>query len=314
MILLLGCACPRGASGQAWTQGKGAAYLKASFGLVTASEQYTFDGRQADYIDGVERNAFRDRSLYLYGEFGLAEHVTLVLNVPYKRTFIRDQAFRFRTSAWGTATVGARVSLKPLLRWQESPNALAANVVLYVPTGYTRNLNPSAGGGQVNAEVSFGYGRSLFPLPLYAQAQAGYRLRTAWYDFTEAVPCQEGQDINCMADRTPDLGDEWTYSVEVGWTPFEGGILVQALVQGVSSVREPEVGFTATNPVPLRQRYIKTGGGLVVYPFALVRGLRSASVLAPIGLGAQFFHTPDGRNAIRSHDLFLGIEYRLTVF
>ena len=50
MLLLL----PSPARGQAWTLPKGESYVKVSYGHVTAAEQYTFDGRATDYINGLK--------------------------------------------------------------------------------------------------------------------------------------------------------------------------------------------------------------------------------------------------------------------
>lgn len=295
---------------QAWTPAPGHLYAKLSFGSTNASEQFAFDGQEADFITGVTGNAFRDRSLYLYTEWGLSDDLALVVTLPYKRTIIRDQAFRYRTRAFGSAMVGLRASLRRLLGWQDTGHALAANVALTLPTGYTRNLAPSAGAGQVDAQATLAYGRSLYPLPAYAQLSGGYRYRSAVYAFSRAVDCNVGSDLNCTTDQQPDPGEELVYSFEAGLTPLGGGLLLQLLGNGVWSVVEPTEGFTAINPIPTRQRYFKLGGGGAVYPFRLA-GVES---LAPLGLSVQYFETVSGRNTIRSRDLFVGLEYQRTLF
>ena len=84
-------------------------------------------------------------------------------------------------------------------------------------------------------------------------------------------------------------------------------LFFQALTNGVWSVDTPQIGFTAINPIPTVQRYIKTGGGFGIYPFRVTRWYS----LADLGLTVQYFFTPYGRNAIKSTDLFAGIEYRV---
>lgn len=298
------------AYGQAWTQPPGQLYAKVSVGAVTASEQYAFDGETTLFIDGVDDETFRDRSLYLYAELGLTEWATLVAQLPYKRTTIEDAAFRYQTEAVGAVTLGLRTALLPLVGAGEGPNALALNAALAVPTGYTRNFAPSAGAGQVDAEASLAYGRSFYPLPLYAQASAGFRYRTTVYGLSSAVDCQEGRDLNCTRDQEPDYGNEWLYAAEVGWTPLDRAVLIQGLVRGVWSVREPEVGFTAINPLPTRQRYLKVGGGVAVYPFRWF----GVEALETLGLSVQGFATPSGRNTIKSQDWFIGLEIQRTLF
>ena len=291
---------------QAWTQPPGGAYLKAFYGKVDAAEQYAFDGQAVDFISGLPGDTFRDRSLYLYSETGLSKAVTLVLTVPYKRIFVRDQAYRFRTFAFGSVAIGARVSLLEVLGRQPSRNALAANLSANVPMGYKRNYAPSGGPGQVDLQAMVNYGRSFWPFPAYAQGGAGYRHRTSVFAFSGAVECQQGRDINCIGDVRPDFGDEVLFSAEVGGTPFGGALLVQGLVGGSWSVGAPSVGFSALNPIPTHQRFVKMGGGATVYPFEVL----GMPALESIGVGLQYFLTTMGRNTINSRDLFVGIEFR----
>lgn len=309
LFLFLSLLCAAPATAQAWTMPRGDVYAKLTYGHVSAAEQYTFDGRTAPYFMGVDADAFRDRSLYLYTEAGLTDDVTLVLMLPYKRMFVEDGAFRYRTYAFGTASVGARLNLLSLLGGEASGNALALNAAVLLPTGYTRNYTPSAGAGQVDAQAALGYGRSFWPLPAYAQAGVGYRHRTTAYGLSRAVACQEGRDLDCIMDRRPAYGDEFFFSFEAGATPFGGGVLAQVLVNGVRSLETPTVGFSALNPLPTRQRYLKAGGGLTLYPFKLA----GAGRLEPLGLSVLYLVTPDGRNTIRSRDAYLGVEYRVSM-
>ena len=305
--LLLGVVYVQPTSGQAWTRSRGEVYVRATYGRVTAAEQYTFDGRETDFIDGLEGDTFRDRSFYAYSELGLTDDLTFVLTVPYKRTFIEDQAFRYRTFGLGTASLGLRVALP----WLDgASSALAANVGVNLPLGYTRNLTPSVGSGQADAQIQLSYGRSFWPFPGYAQVSAGYRYRSSVYGFSKAVDCQEGQDIDCIQDRKPDFENEFLYSFEAGLTPLGGGLLLQVKANGTTSIREPIIGFTAINPVPTRQRFFKIGVGGAIYPFALAKAER----LTTLGLSAEYYVTPQGRNTIDSRDLFVALEYRRQLF
>jgi hypothetical protein len=282
---------------QAWPQAPGSVYAKLAYGTATASEQYSFDGRVRPYADGVDEDAFFDRSLYAYAEAGLTPDVTLVVAAPLRRVFVRDAAFRYRTYGFGSINLGARVGLKPLLGVLGDADALAVNAALTLPTGYTRNRTPSVGTGQVDAELALAYGRSLHPIPAYAQVSAGYRYRSSFYSFSRAVECQEGVDLDCLRDLKPDYSDELTATAEAGYT-FGGRLLVQAMARGVYSVEKPETAFSVANPLPTRQRALKVGGGAAL---ALPGG---------VGLSAQVFYTPVGRNTVRSLDLFLGLDGR----
>ncbi|MFQ5568167.1 MAG: hypothetical protein ACE5G0_00745 [Rhodothermales bacterium] len=290
----------RDSHAQAWLQPKGHAYVKLSHGRATASEQFRFDGETKAYADNVDGDAFFDRSFYLYGEYGLTDQLTVVVVLPYKSIRVLDAAFEYETEGVGSVMIGLRTSIKHWIGLTDDRHTLAANVMLTLPTGYTRNFTPSVGPGQVDFQTTINYGLSLYPMPGYAQMGLGYRYRSAFYGLSATTACQEGRDVNCFASTEPKYDDELLFSVEIGFN-FDRWALVQFLGQGVWSNKSPdaETSFSVRNPIPTRQRYIKTGAGLTVYP------------LRKLGVSAQVFFTPSGRNTVRSTDYFFGVEYRL---
>ena len=296
LLCALGLVSQNESAAQAWTQEPGTAYVKLSYGASTASDQFSFDGSKKPYADNVSENAFFDRSIFLYSAIGVVEGTTVVVSLPYKRLIIRDAAFRYRTFGIGSAVLGIRHDIGRYLGFLGSANALSLNLNAGFPLGYTRNYTPSTGAGQIDIESSAAFGRSFYPAPVYAQASVGYRHRTSWYGLSSAVECQEGVDIFCVADRKPNFNDELTYSAEVG-ASFANRFLAQLLVNGVWSTRAPVTGFTVTNPLPTRQRYVKVGGGL------------SARTIDKLSVSSQVFLTPSGRNAVQSIDIFLGLDY-----
>lgn len=282
---------------QAWPQGLDQSYVKLSHGRSTAAEQYTFDGSLKPYADNVEGNAFFDRSFYLYMEYGVRENLTVVAMLPYKYLRVVDAAFAYETGGIGSVMAGVRVGLKPVLGWTAPRQALALNLLLTLPTGYTRNYAPAIGAGQADAQATLAWGLSLYPLPGYAQLGAGYRYRSTFYDLSRTVACQPGRDIDCVEDVRPEYAGEGLLSAEIGGS-IGRWVLVQALGQAVLSVQAPDefTSFSANNPIPERQRYVKAGAGLSLYP------------IPQLGLSVQYFVTPYGRNTIRSEDWFIGIE------
>lgn len=300
LLTILTSLSPTFLRAQAWTKGEGEIYTKLAYGSSTASQQFTFDGRTKEYADNVEGNAFFDRSLYLYGEAGITPDFTMVGGLAYKRTIIRDAAFRYRTFALGNLQIGGRYAITKLLGLDGGAEAFAVNGSLSIPTGYSRNRTPSAGGGQLDAELNLSYGHSFYPAPVYLQAAVGYRFRSDIYAFSTAVPCSEGIDKDCFADTKPSFGDEMFGGIEGGVT-IADRVLIQALVNSTWSIAAPETGFTVSNPVPTQQRFIKVGGGV------------AASLWKGFGISTQIFFTPYGRNSINSMDLFFGIDYRMTL-
>lgn len=297
LVLLL----PTQSDGQAWTKEKGKTYIKFSYGSSTASEQYSFDGQTKEYADNVSENAFFDRSLYLYGEVGLTPKLTLVAGIPFKRVIVRDATFRYRTFALGNAVIGARYNLKSLLGVDAGSKAIAANFSLSLPTGYSRNLTPSVGAGQIDAELNASYGHSFHPFPGYAQASLGYRYRSTAYGLSSAIPCQEGVNKDCFADTKPTYEDELFGSLEGGAT-IASRVFLQGIARFNWALTEPTTGFTVSNPIPTKQRYLKLGAGIGV------------ATIKDLNLSAQFFFTPTGRNTVKSTDLFLGIDYTFSAF
>jgi|GEM_PF-1203481 len=305
-LALIGALTPAPAWGQAWPASRGAFYAKVARSDIRASDQFTFDGRRSDFIDGVAGNAFVDQSYHLYTEWGLLDNLTVVLSAPFKQLAVHDLAFRYETAAIGSVSIGLRFGLFPLLGIRPSAIAMAMNLGATVPTGYTRNLTPSAGAGQVDAHALIGIGLSFWPTAAYVQAAGGYRYRSSYYGLSKAVACTAGVDLFCIRDTRPAFGDEWLFQAEAGLTLLSGTFFVQALGQGVWSVETPRIGFTALNPIPTHQRYFKAGAGLTVYPFKLTRAFRFENV----GFGVQAFLTPYGRNTIDSQDFFFGIDFR----
>jgi hypothetical protein len=301
LFLLVVILTPAFLRAQAWTKDSGQVYLKLAYGSSTASEQYSFDGTVKEYADNVEENAFFDRSVYLYGEAGLTSDITAVASLPYKRVVIRDAAFRYRTFAFGDLGLGIRHTLNDALGLRGSANSAALNAGISVPLGYSRNYTPSAGAGQINVELGVSAGRSFHPFPAYLQGGFGYRYRTSLFFTSTAIDCAEGIDRNCFEDTKPTFGDELYGSFETGVTIAER-LFVQGILASTWSVKGPETGFTVTNPVPTRQRFVKIGFG--------------SALMLPAGVttNIQGFYTVAGQNSVRSFDIFLGLDIKFTPF
>lgn len=292
---------------QAWTQEPGRAYFKITQGFANATERYDAAGDVVPYDSNATGTPFRDRSLYLYGEVGLAPSLTLYGMLPYKRLLIRDGGFspevEREASDLGSATLGLRIGLEEAVGLDER-SALAANVGVGIPLGYRRNVAPAVGPGQVDFQALLAYGRSFWPRPAYAQAALGYRHRTAVFDLSRIVACPPSQPDDAPEVCVPMGGAEIAYSdeilakLEAGYT-LRSRLLVQGLLDVVWSVNRPEEVETALGVQPEAfpaQRYVRTGLGATLYLFD------------DTGLSVQFFTAPYARNALRAVEYFVGIE------
>lgn len=293
----------------AWTRPQNELWTMLSFGRVVAGRQFLPDGRETAFIQALpDRNTFVDESFYLQAEYGATSWLTVNASLPYKRIFIERESFFTQTQAPGDLYFGARVGVFELLQLR-LPVVWSVEVGAWIPTGYTRNLTPSVGAGNLDFDVktALGAGFRLAPwLPMYAQLGGGIRARSTVFAFSNATECNITSDVNCIVDSQPNFGDELMYLAELGMTPLKGSVLVFGKVFGNYSILEPEVGFTAANPIPTRKRFLKVGVGGFLYPLRFF-GVKYGE---NVGLGAQYYSTVDGQNFPRTDDLFVGIEYK----
>lgn len=308
IAVLLALLClPAFVRAQAWTLEPGEVYLKITQGFANASERYDADGTVVPYDAETEGTPFRDRSRYLYGEVGLAPSLTFFGTLPYKRLFITDGGFdtpvEREATDLGSAVLGLRVGLEDALGLDDR-SALAVNAGLIVPLGYRRNVAPAVGPGQMDAQFLVAYGRSLWPVPAYAQVGVGYRYRTAVFDLSRIVACPADQpddaETLCLDGGGSEVAysDEWLARLEAGYTLFDR-LRLQGMLDVVWSVDEPQPVVSAVGVQPEafpQQRYVRTGLGATFIAFG------------ETGLSVQAFTAPYARNALRAVEVFVGIE------
>jgi len=296
------------AFGQAWTQSAGAAFVKASVGLASTSERYDHRGQVVPYdprITPEAGNAFVDRSVYLYAEYGAVEGITVVGMLPLKSITVLEPAdaglIERQSTDLGSASLGLRIALQDVIglpkQW-----ALAANLGVSLPLGYRRDVAPAVGPGQVDAEVLVSVGRSLWPLPAYVQAGAGLRFRSGIYGLSRRVACgpspPAGRECSVSSPEI-EYSDELLARLEAGYT-IGGRVLLQGLSDVVWSVRTPhpvEAAGTIIQPEGFpQQRFVRIGGGASVHLFGDTQ------------LTVQGFAAPYARNALRAVEVFIGLQ------
>lgn len=291
---------------QAWTQEAGSAYLKVAQSFASSSSRFDENGTIVPYNENTN-GSYRDRSMYIYGEFGVTDRLTFAASLPYKRLHVTDETFEptfERTSAaWGTAMIFGRYDIGPALGLaSEGPTVLAANVGLGIPMGYTRNYDPAVGPGQLDIQATLNIGRSLWPFPGYVQAGLGYRRRTSSFGFSTTTMCSGGVDAGghaCLEDEQASLefGDEFLFSAEGGATI--GPVLLQGLLDAHWSVAAPAPpeGAVVVRPEGFElQRYVLAGIGATIY--------------GPLdfGLSIQAFTAIHAQNALGGRLVFVGLE------
>ncbi len=273
----------RGALAGAWTRDPGSGYLKLSYGASSSNDQFGFDGLTRPILEGVTDYPFADRSLYFYGEFGLRQGLTLVGEAAIKRIFIHDRIYRSRTVGLGNLGASLRVRLLDSGPWVASAEAGVS-----LPSGYRRNLKPPLGAGQADFSLAGNLGHSFYPVPAYATASAGVRLRSRMF-----LSSTDPEVVSFGNESRPSYSDEFFYSVEGGWSPA-GKLLLRIHLQGLRSLRSSGSAFSLTD-IPTTQRYLKAGGGA------------TWSLSPRLALDADLSGTPTGTNTARSVDISLGV-------
>ena len=142
---------------------------------------------------------YESRAVFIEGFYGVTDWLNIGVQIPYFDQALHDDTRDEAPSDAGFSDI--RVSTK--WRLLQKPVILTTKLVAKMPTGEFRvqdGLIP-VGEGQWDYDFVLQVGRSLWPLPAYANVDVGYRVR------------RENEDIN----RDP--GDEWLFNAEVGYSP-----------------------------------------------------------------------------------------------
>lgn len=291
VLMLVAIASPLHAG--AWLQKRGSYYFKLSGNYIFTTTEFNHLGERLDIFQervAFENASFRDFSVFAYAEYGLLETLTLVGTLPFKymRTAHTELAggglvpidVVTETAGLADLTIEGRV---PLLL---SPLTISAQGGIKIPLGYDStpdNDGAPLGTGETDGILRVLAGKSLWPVPAYITAGAGYR----W--------------------RGGPLQDEWLWQAEVGYTA--GPFLLKVYVDGVrNSVRPiPDItGQPVVTPLP-------GGGGAT--PNVIVGDQDflkiSPSIIYNMGNGlslqGEILHIAAGKNTIAGTIYSLGV-------
>lgn len=274
-----------------WPQEKGKSFIQLTYGTSSSNTVYKFDGETKYPTDNggatVRDFPLADRGLFLYLEYGLTEDLTLVADAAFKRSVITTPIERRETQGLGDIGIAARYRV-----WQSGPHVLSARAGLTLPTGYNRDLTPPLGNGIPTLSLGGEYGISFYPIPAYATAAFGYRIRPSIYAFSGLQ--------NETEEFEPDYADAVYTDLEGGYT-IANRLLLKAGLRFMTTVRSDDNDFDVRHP-PETEQYLKVGGGV---------GL---SVYRGFSLSADIFATPLGKKTANSLDLFIGLAWQGHIF
>ena len=293
---------------QAWTKKQGEVYLKIAYALATASEQFNFEGGKGPFYTEKPGYTFADSSIFFYAEGGITDYLTMIASLPYKRLYNETVDHRKLTVGTGDLWVKLRFSIQEFAKIPII-SALSVNLGASLPMNYTRNRLPTLGRGQVELRATLDYGQSFYPMPAYFQMGVGYNTRLPFYALTQAAPCKQGGDIDCIVDQPDSVegAHEFIFYAEFGVTPI-GWLLMQFRINGTISFANPTATLVPPGEIPpATQRFIQAGTMLVFFPFYKLR----SPWIKKLGFSAQFTGTLWGQNTINAGYMFFGLEYQI---
>ncbi|MGM0555399.1 MAG: hypothetical protein ACQEVA_03375 [Myxococcota bacterium] len=266
------------ASAGAWAQEDTGVYLKLSTTGEYATEQYKENGETFQLLSEDDRGEYRAFNTTVYGEFGLLPKLTAVTSGSFKSMTVDSTAVRITTNGLSDFQFGLKY------QFVDEPLILSAMASGTFPMGYTVShpdaRTPALGNGVPSAEGTLLVGKSFYPAPVYASAQASFRYR---------------------GERTggPDYPPEIPFLAEVGYSPSDW-VLLRAVVDGNWGLGNPQsidtVSFT-----PAVQRFVKVG------PSAIF------TVADTYQINVDYMYAPWGVNSLQSHQVSVGFALDTTL-
>ncbi|MEW6682884.1 MAG: hypothetical protein AB1451_08170 [Nitrospirota bacterium] len=171
LALLGSVGLPSVATAGAWTQAKGSVYNRLAVNYAVITEQFDDSGNRVAFPNNGQ---FTEWNITYYGERGLTDRLTVVGSLPVK--FLQDQAETafgtqtLRNTAFGDLDLGVRYRLLA------EPAVLSIFLLGKFPYLYDEKTLPATGNGQVDTELRFLVGKSLYPYG-YGGIELGYRYR-----------------------------------------------------------------------------------------------------------------------------------------
>ena len=203
LILTIGLVAPQAAFAGAWTLEKGQVWSKITGLYQATDEHFDKDGEPSGFpADYTSREVYLDVYYGVTKRFDLGVQFAAINRKFENFTSNRHRemfGYRAKESGLGDIRVFGKVNLV------HEPVVGTLMLGIKAPTGDFRAAPEamSAGNGQWDVEVVAQFGKSYWPIPIYANIDLGYRLR----------------ETNETIHHNPD--DELIYNLEVGASPVE---------------------------------------------------------------------------------------------
>lgn len=237
MLCMASILVPSVALAGPWTKGPGEAYVKFSQLYFGSNTYVDAEGTRVEGADYVATTSS------LYAEIGVAENLHLQTFLPYlfSRNYFEEQEANYANVGFGDALFAVQwTPVKTKVPWALK---LETKIPLYdlgAVEGPLAIQFPALGDGQIDATLWGGIGASLYPLPIYALAELGYRYRSGVY---------------IGEDNGRRYKDSIAVNSQVGVTFLEGKVIVAANLSGAFALGDDEV----------TQSFLTVGPSLAVY-------------------------------------------------
>lgn len=164
-----------------WTRKKNTYFIKTAFNFFSSSDYYQTDGKKNI---GTQ---FNQQSLTLYGEYGISDRLTGIINFP----MLKLNSFENTEVVSGIGDL--KLEVKYALLRKNIPLTIA--VAPEFPTGsknnYAQNkvsaidqINLPTGDGEFNVWTTLAASHSFHPVPAYVNISTAYNYRTQYNGFT----------------------------------------------------------------------------------------------------------------------------------
>ncbi len=267
LLLLLGVLLGEGLAQSAWTRQKHSGYVRIGAATLSTSEFYTPLG------DKVSSASYQGLDLNFYGEYGITNDVTAIVDFP----FFRQQSLE--TTGTQRSLADTTVGFK--YRFLKGKTPLAVAVDFGLPTGDKNGFVPfreipgdvfrlPSGDGEFNTRLSLYASRSMKDGNAFLSGGGGYNFRTQ--EFT----------------------DEVSYFVQGGYR-FLPKFWLSGAVQGLLPARTPNLERSVGFGVGEGVEYTRVGGDLLYLVSTRYR------------LSAGYFKPLRGKNILAGDTLIFGI-------
>ena len=159
----------------AWTQARGKGFLKIGYNHLQS------EAKSLRSFGGIISDQFTDQGITLYGEYGVADRLTVILNLPFWRRveagIVEPEAGSFDRAGFSDVNMGVKWRL-----WQGAAWVFSASIFSEIPSGaHDVSQGLLLGDGEAGQKCLLSAGYSGYPLPIYASIDAGYGLHHQGY-------------------------------------------------------------------------------------------------------------------------------------